>query len=141
MVGTVILTALLASGCNRTPGTPVADTTNAAPMLSTNAMPVVTNTPAVPAVSVSSRTRDLGALLLTNRCETHIQLGGGKSCAITPLVLGNKQLQLTMVLESKMADGKPQGLTIMKVTTPPDQQFEVNFGGLSLTLTPQLAAE
>jgi hypothetical protein len=56
-------------------------------------------------------------------------------------LLANKQLQLTMVLESKMADGKPQGLNIMKVTTPPDQQFEVNFGGLSLTLTPQLAAE
>ena len=110
----------------------------------TNAAPVVTNAPAavdVPAVPVPSRTRDLGVVQFTNHCATHIQLGGGKSCTITPLVLDSKQLQLTMVLESKMADGKTRGLNVMKVITRPDQQFEVDFGSLNLTLTPQVAEE
>ena len=84
---------------------------------------------------------DLGVLLLTNLCETTIQLGGGKSCTITPHLIDPKRLQLTMVLESKMPDGKTRGLNIMKVVSQPDQQFEFVFGGLSLTVTPQMASE
>ncbi len=134
VIAAVILTGLLASGCKRHPQeAPVAEATNAAP--------VVTNAPAAPAVPVSSRTRDLGVLLLTNHSETHIQLDGGKSCTITPHLIDPKHLQLTMVLESKMPDGKTRGLNIMKVVSQPDQQFEFVFGGLSLTLTPQMVNE
>lgn len=145
-IGTVILTALLALGCKRNPDAAVEDTTNAAPAVTTNDVPAGTTNAApagtnAPAVSVPSRTRDLGVVVLTNHYETRIQLGEGKSCAITPLLLANKQLQLTMVLESKMADGKTRGLNIMKVTTRPAEQFEVDFGSLALTLIPQLAGE
>ena len=107
----------------------------------TNAVPVATNTPAPVTPPVPSRTRDLGVLLLTNLCETTIQLGGGKSCTVTPHLIDPKRLQLTMVLESKMPDGKTRGLNIMKVVSQPDQQFEFVFGGLSLTVTPQMAGE
>ena len=75
---------------------------------------------------------------LTNHFETHIQLGGGKSCTITPHLIDPKHLQLTVVLESRMADGKTTGLNVMKVVTRPDQQFEVDFGSLNLTLTPEI---
>lgn len=80
-------------------------------------------------------------LQLTNRCETRIELGGGKTCTIKPCQLGRRDLQLTLTLETKTADGKIQGLNIVNVVTKPDQEFEVNFGGMDLTMTPQLAAE
>lgn len=127
----VLLAGLLAGGCQRHPVAAVEE--------ATNAVPVVTNAPAPP--PAPSRTRDLGVLLLTNLCETTIQLGGGKSCTITPHLIDPKRLQLTMVLESKMPDGKTRGLNIMKVVSQPDQQFEFVFGGLSLTVTPQMASE
>jgi len=94
-----------------------------------------------PEVTAPSRTRDLGVLQFTNRCEAHIQLDESKSCTITPVLIDRQNLQLTMVLETKMADGKIQGLKITKVVAKLDQQFEVNFGGLALTLTPQMAPE
>ena len=130
IIATVALTGLLASGCKRHEVAPVEEVTNAVPAASN-----------VVVVPVSSRTRDLGVLLLTNHCESRIQLGGGKSCAITPQLIDPKRLQLTMVLESKMPDGKTRGLNIMNVVSQPDQQFEFDFGGLSLTLTPQMAGE
>jgi hypothetical protein len=133
IIAIVVLTGLLASGCKRHPVTPDED---ANPVPVTTNAPAATNGPPVP-----SRTRDLGVLQLTNHCETRIQLGGGKSCAITPHIIDPKRLQLTMVLESKMPDGKTRGLNIMKVVSQPDQQFEFVFGGMSLTLTPQLASE
>jgi hypothetical protein len=129
-IGIVILTGLFASGCKKN---------SVASVEETNAAPVATNAPVVPEAPAPSRTRDLGVVQLTNHCETHIQLGGGKSCTITPHLIDPKHLQLTMVLESKMADGKTRGLNIMKVVTRPDQQFEVDFGSLNLTLTPQMA--
>jgi len=101
----------------------------------------------VPAVSASTNApapanmRDLGTLQLTNLYETRIDLGGGKSCTIKPLRIDRRNLQLTMTVEARSADGKIQGLNIMNLVTKPDQPFEVNLGGLDLTLTPQLAAE
>ena len=132
IVAAVIVTGLLASGCKRHPQeAPLAE--------DTNAVSVATNAPVVPAGP--SRTRDLGVLQLTNHCETRIQLGDGKSCAITPHIIDPKRLQLTMVLESKLPDGKTRGLNIMKIVSQPDQQFEFVFGGMSLTVTPQVVSE
>jgi hypothetical protein len=134
IIAAVVLTGLLTSGCKRShPDAPVEEATNAAP--------VITNAPAVPTVPVPSRTRDLGVVQLTNHFETTIQLGGGKSCTITPHLIDPRHLQLTMVLESRMPGGKTRGLNVMKVISQPDQQFEVDFSSLNLTLTPQLVSE
>ncbi len=133
VIGVVILMGLLASGCKRhEPVEPVQETN----VVSETNVPAVPEAPAVPA-----RTRDLGVVQLTNHCETHIELGGGKSCTITPHLIDPKRLQLTMVLESKMADGKTKGLNITKVVSQPDQQFEFDFSGLSLTLIPEMAKD
>jgi phosphotransferase system IIB component len=134
IIAAVVLLGLAASGCKR-------NHLDAPVEADTNAAPVVTNAPAAPIVPGPSRTRDLGVLQLTNHCETTIQLGAGKSCTITPHLIDPKRLQLTMVLETKMPDGKTKGLNIMKVVSQPDQQFEFVFGGLSLTVTPQMAVE
>jgi hypothetical protein len=109
--------------------------TEAAPAVDTNAAPAATNAPPAP---VHFRGKDLGVVLLTNRCETRIQVGDGKNCAIKALLLDSQRLQLTMTLETKLADGKTRGLKITTVVAKPDQPFEVDFGSLVFALTPQL---
>lgn len=134
-IATVVLTALLASGCKKNPAAGPVAKTNGAPVM-TNGAPVDTNVAPAP---VYSRGKDLGVVLLTNRCETRIQVGDGKSCAIKPVLLDAQRLRLTMTLESRLADGKTRGLKIMTVVAKPDQPFEVDFGSLVFTLTPKLA--
>ena len=106
-------------------------------------MPVPSAPPA-PATTTqtnaSSRTRDLGVVILTNHCETRLPLGNGNSCAITPQVLRDSRLQLTLVLESRKNGGATGDLKVMSVTTRTNQSFEVDFGTMDLTLTPQIAA-
>ncbi len=127
----ILLTGLFVSGCKKKPEAPVE--------VATNTVSVVTNAPAVGEAPANSRTRDLGVLELTNHSETRIQLGDGKSCAITPSLIDPKHLQLTVALESRTPDGKITSLNITKVVAQPGQQFEVDFGSLNLTLTPQMA--
>ena len=123
--GALVLSVLLAAGCQK----PVPP----APEAPTNAAPVVTNTP-----PPTSRGKDLGIVQLTNRCETQVQVGDGKSCTIKPVLLDPQRLQLTMTLESKLTDGTTRGLKVMTVVAKPDQPLEVDFGSLVFTLTPQL---
>jgi hypothetical protein len=124
--------ALLASGCKK-PSSAVSETDAAAV--------TETNTAAETNAPVQLRGKDLGVILLTNRCETRIQVGDGKSCAIKPQLLDAQRLRLTMTLESKLADGTTRGLKIMTVVAKPNQPFEVDFGSLVFSLTPQLATQ
>jgi hypothetical protein len=157
-IGAAVLMALSAAGCKPAPAPqspPPASVTNTttvpAKAVSTNAVPsgaISTNTVstnvalmATNAPPVPSRTRDLGVVQLTNHCETEIELGGGKSCTIKTLLMNPEHLQLTVALETRLADGKTRGLKVMKVVTRPSQQFEVDFGSMALTLTPQLVVE
>jgi hypothetical protein len=83
--------------------------------------------------------KDLGTLELTNHYETYVDLGAGKSCTIKPDLIGRSSLQLTMSLESKNADGKTRGLSVVEVTAKTGKPFEVAVGDMNLTLTPLLA--
>jgi len=142
-IGTVVLTVLLTSGCNKPlPDGPAAPT-NAAPVVATNLPPEAETNAAAMATNalpapVFSRGKDLGVIQLTNRCETRIQVGDGKSCTIKTVVLDPQRLQLTMTLESKLNGGKTRGLKITTVVAKPDVPFEVDFGSLVFMLTPQL---
>ena len=150
-----MLTALLLSGCKKPAPAASAAATNATPApasamaaaassapAATNAVPESAPNPAPasanPPAAVSPRGKDLGVVQLTNRCETQIQVGDGKSCTIKPLLQDPQHVRLTMTLESKLADGKTRGLKIMTVVATPDQPFEVDFGSLVFTLTPQM---
>jgi len=93
-----------------------------------------------PAISPAN-TRDLGELVLTNRYETCVNLGEGRSCTIRPTLLGRDSLQLTMTLESKQSDGTTAGLIVTQVTTRPGKPFEVAIGDMDITITPQMANE
>jgi hypothetical protein len=141
IVGTVILTVLLTPGCKKDlPPEPGTDTnaatvaTDAPAVDDTNAALMATNAPA----PVHFRGKDLGVVRLTNRCETQIQVGDGKSCIIKPLLLDPQRVRLTMTLETKLADGKTRGMKIMTVVAKPDEPFEVDFGNLVFALTPQM---
>jgi hypothetical protein len=123
-IAAVVLAAILISGCKRPSSGDANDASDG-----TNAALALAN----------SRSKDLGVVLLTNRCETRIEVGDGKSCVIKPQALDAQHLRLTMTLESRLADGKTRGLKVLTVLARPDQSFEVDFGSLAFSLTPQLA--
>jgi hypothetical protein len=91
-----------------------------------------------PAVSTPSNTKDLGELELTNRYETCVNLGAGRSCTITPKLLDRDSLQLTMALQSRQANGKMAGFIVTQVVTRPGKPFEVAIGDMDITITPEI---
>ena len=105
----------------------------------TNYEPVTANSS--PAVPTPSNTKDLGELDLTNRYETCVNLGAGRSCTITPKLLDRDSLQLTMSLQSRRANGKTAGLIVTQVTTRPGKPFEVAIGDMDITITPEIVQE
>lgn len=78
---------------------------------------------------------------MTNRYETCIELDVGRSCTITPKVLDRDNLQLTLALQSKKADGKTAHLIVTQVLTRPGKPLEVAVGDMDITLTPEIAQE
>jgi hypothetical protein len=121
-----ILTGLVPSSC-----------TSSKKMASQQHTPIVT----IVTSSESLNKECLGELQLTNRQETCINLGAGKSCTFKPTSLGHASLQLTMSLECKNAHGGVKGLSIVQVVTKSGEPCDVAVGGVTLNLTPILAAE
>ena len=120
----VVLTGLMPSSCTSVKN-------------STAHTPIVT----IATSSESFTNKNLGNLELTNHYETCVNLGAGKSCTIRPTLLGRSNLQLVMALESKNANGKVSGLSVVQVVTKTGQSFEVAVGDMNLTLTPKIAEE
>lgn len=100
-----------------------------------------TKTPSVTVTvaAVPANVKKLGALALTNHCETCIQLGDGKSCTITPNVLDRGSVRLTMAVESKKPNGHTDGLSVTDVVASPGKSFEVAIGDLNISLTPNIS--
>ena len=94
-----------------------------------------------PTVVTPGNVKDLGELALTNRYETCVNLGAGRSCTITPKLLDRDSVQLTMTLQSKQANGKTAGLIVTQVTTRLGKPFEVAIGDMDITITPQIGQE
>ena len=103
--------------------------------------PSAQNAPGAATVSASAANKNLGEVSLTNHYETCVNLGAGKSCTIKPTLLDHASVRLTMALESKNSKGGVKGLSIVQVVTKSGEQFDVAVGGMTLTLTPILAAE
>ena len=146
-IGTVVLAGLLLTGCKKPTPPPSTGATNAVPV-STNGQHAAANaapgsgTMAGPASTnplAELRGKSLGVVTLTNRLETVLQVGDGKSCYIKPVALDPQRLQLTMSLETHQAGGRPGGLKVVTIIARPDQPFEVDFGSLVFNLTPHLA--
>ena len=128
----VVLTGLLPSSCSSTKGK--------SPSAQKSAVTTATAA-TIPTVATTSKNQNLGELQLTNRYETCIELGGGKSCTIKPNLIDSKNLQLTLALQTKKPNGKTSGLSVVQVVTESGKSFEVAVGDMNFTLTPRLAAE
>ncbi len=99
-----------------------------------------------PATSVAASSgfltnKNLGELQLTNHYETCVELGAGKSCTFKPTLLDRSNLQLTMALETKYANGGTKNLSVVQIVTPSGKPFEIAVGDMNLTLTPKLLDE
>jgi hypothetical protein len=123
-VGLVAVTGLLPSSCTKSKN-PTAQ--KAAPAMST--------------ASLSATNKNLGELELTNHYETCVNLGAGKSCTFKPTLLDHSNLQLTMAVQSKNADGRLQGLSVVQIVTKTGKPFEIAVGNMNFTLTPKLSDE
>lgn len=133
VIAAISLSGLLPSSCSKT------STSTTAKKHAPSPNPVVANP--TPAVSAPTNAKDLGELELTNRYQTCVNLGAGRSCTITPKLLTRDSVQLTMALQSKQADGKMAGLIITQVTTRPGKPFEVAIGDMDITITPEIVQE
>ena len=123
VVAAISLSGLIPWSCSKTPATPQTA--------------LVTKTNATTA-SVS-KIKDLGVIQLTNRYETEINLGQGKSCTIKPQLLDRHNLQLTLSFGSRSPDGRPTGLCVARVIAQPNQPFDITVNDEDLTFTPKLA--
>ena len=84
---------------------------------------------------------DLGAVTLTNHCETRLPLGPGKDCVLTPNVIDSHNVQITVAVESMKPNGKIHDLTITQVVTKSGQPFEVAVGAFDFSLTPNVTSD
>jgi hypothetical protein len=128
LVAVTALTSLLPSGCHKS-APPPATATGPAP-----ATAGTTNTSALLA-------RNLGEVTMTNHYETSIPLGDGKSCTLTPKLLDSRNVQITLMLESRNEAGAIHDLSFKQIVTRLDRPFEVAVGNFSLALTPKVAEE
>src|SRR5258708_1090355 len=81
--------------------------------------------PGAGSVCVCAANENLGDLSVTNRCETCVNLGAGKSCTIRPNLIGRGDLQITMALESKNTGGKTRDLSVVQVVAKAGKPLEV----------------
>lgn len=88
------------------------------------------------ASATPANTKNLGQVTLTNHYETRIDIGAGQSCLITPRLVDGRNLQLTLALESKQADGKIGGLSVAQTSARSGQRCDIKIGDLAVTMTP-----
>ena len=133
IIAAISLSGLVPFSCSKT------STSTTAKPQAPRPRPVVTNS--APVLPVSANAKALGELDLTNRYETCVELGAGRSCLITPKLLDKDNVQLTVVLQSKTGDGKTAGFSVTQVVTHPGQPFEVAVGDTNITLTPNIVEQ
>lgn len=82
--------------------------------------------------------KDLGVLPLSNHVSTTITLDKNKECTLTPTLLKSGNLQIIVAMETKGANGRPQGMNVARVLAKPGEPFSVSIGNINLAFTPQL---
>jgi hypothetical protein len=119
----VVLVALFAAGCSKSPSEPTTQATNVRQVSSLPAdMPM----------------NDLGEVELTAHTQKRVSLGDGKDCVITTTVLADGNLQMDLLVERKGDDGKIQRLAQSRLKARPGQQCAISVGDTMVSLTPKL---
>lgn len=121
----VFLTGLLPASCHKTSS----QDKNAHPVTS-----VTTN-----AVAANSHNRNLGEISLTNNNDTCLLFNTGESCTLTPKIVDQHNVRITLTLESKDDYGDTHDFAVTQVTGQPGKPLEVAVGSFNLSFTPQVS--
>jgi len=79
----------------------------------------------------------LGEVVLTNHCETSVQLSNGKNCTL--LARGDgRNVELTVALKSCTANGLTHDLSVTQVSAKSGKPLEVALGDYELSFTPKI---
>jgi hypothetical protein len=79
----------------------------------------------------------LGEVMLTNHCETCVELSGGKNCTL--LARGDgRNVELTVALKSFSPDGQTHDLSVTQVNAKSGKPVEIALGDYELSFTPRI---
>jgi hypothetical protein len=126
----VFLTGLLPASCHKT--TETKQTPPAQTIVATQ------STNAAGTVVAKSLSLNLGEIALTNKNDFCIQINNGEFCTFTPKMLDQKNVRITLAVESKDKYGETSNFTVKQVTTQPGKPVEVAVGDLNLAFTPSI---
>ena len=79
---------------------------------------------------------DLGAVQLVNQTPSRFDLGGGKTCTLTPTIDADGNYDIKVVFESQNADGQIAPLATGRIITSPGHAARLNAGDNSIGFTP-----
>ena len=80
----------------------------------------------------------LGTVEFTDGVPLQVNLDQNRTCTITPKVLPDGTLQLSMVIQGPGARGTMDTLSSPKIITRPGQAVAVSVGDLGIGLTPTI---
>jgi myosin heavy subunit len=78
---------------------------------------------------------DLGAVQLVNQTPSRFDLGGGKTCTLTPTIKVDGSYDIKVVFDSQKADGQTEQL-MAYITTILGRAVRLNVGDSSIGFTP-----
>src|ERR1035441_6148841 len=79
---------------------------------------------------------DLGAVQLVNQTPSRFDLGGGKTCTLTPTIDADGNYNIKVVFEAQNADGQTAPLANGRILTSPGRAVRLNVGDSSIGFTP-----
>jgi type II secretory pathway pseudopilin PulG len=79
---------------------------------------------------------DLGAVQLVNQTPSRFDLGGGKTCTLTPTIDAYGNYDIKVIFESQKSDGQTEQLGTGEVTVSPGRAVRLISGDSSVGFTP-----
>jgi hypothetical protein len=79
---------------------------------------------------------DLGVVRLINQTPSRFDLGGGKTCTLTPTINADGNYDIKVVFESQKANGQTVQTESGEIITSPGHAVRLNSGDSSIGFTP-----
>jgi hypothetical protein len=124
-LGAAALVAMTAAGCSKSPSGPAQQETKLR-----QKWPVPAN----------MTVKELGVVEFSPHTPKRVSLGDGRDCVLTPTGLADGNLQVDLVVETKVSDGKTERLQ-SRLITPPGMPCAISVGSSMVSLTPKLKPE
>ena len=88
--------------------------------------------------ATTSKATDLGVVTVSDGIPIYKDLGGSRACIITPSVLTNGDVRLTITLQQTNSDGVVETLARPRVQTKSDTPVQISVGDIGVALTPHI---